>query len=148
MPRAATASASSEPAAPEPAKLEAALLAGTRVLLVDDNAEVRETTRALLESAGLQVVESAGAAEGLAAAGLGSIDVIVTDVVMPETSGPEMVAEIERRHGALPVVFLSGYAESAVGIPSGAALLLKPFSADQLFAKVSQVLRSRRDAGS
>ncbi len=139
-------------ASTQPRQTVGALPPAARVLLVEDNAEVRESTRALLEAAGLRVTIADSARAGLEAATAGEIDLIVTDVVMPEMSGPEMVEELHRRHGALPVVFMSGYSESVAGVRGillpGAALLLKPFSADQLFAKMHQAMSTHRDTGS
>jgi FixJ family two-component response regulator len=78
---------------------------------------------------------------------LTSVALIVTDVVMPEMTGPEMASELWRTDPKLPVVFLSGYADSALDpqtLPANAALLSKPFTSGLLAAKVrEQIDRSR-----
>ncbi len=126
-----------------------ALPAGTHVLLVEDHAEVRESTRSLLEAAGFRVVAAASGREALASEI--HVDIVVTDVVMPGMSGPDMVSALRRERGPVPVVFMSGYSESVAGVRGflapGTELLQKPFSAEQLLAKMQQAVQSHR-AGS
>jgi CheY-like chemotaxis protein len=74
----------------------------------------------------------------------GSIDLLVTDVVMPEISGPQLVDRLRSTGGKLKVLYLSGYAEDAIlrhGAPQAdQALLQKPFNIQALAAKVRQAL--------
>jgi two-component system cell cycle sensor histidine kinase/response regulator CckA len=109
-----------------------------RVLLVEDDDGMRATTARILEQGGYQVVATAGAEQALAHARTGAaIDVVVTDVVMPQTSGPELYERLVAERGPLPVVFVSGYAKAAQSDVAGhPGFLAKPFTPAALLAKV------------
>ncbi|HEX8051798.1 MAG TPA: PAS domain S-box protein [Thermoleophilaceae bacterium] len=113
---------------------------GATVLLVEDEDAVRELTRRILTKGGFSCLDapSADAALELYRESPDDIDLVLTDVVMPGMSGPELAERIE----ALPVLFMSGYAGDAAGaLPEGAPPLLeKPFSADELLAAVRAAL--------
>ncbi len=123
--------------------------AGTEtVLLVEDEDSVRALARRGLESRGYRVLAAAGgtAALELAARHNGPIHLLVSDVVMPGMSGPQLADALRRVRPRVKVVYVSGYAEDALGqrgLPEGDAFLAKPFSADDLAARVRSVL----DAG-
>jgi two-component system cell cycle sensor histidine kinase/response regulator CckA len=112
------------------------------VLLVEDEAPVRAFAARALRLRGYTVIEAENAEEALAALadpGL-EVDVFVTDVVMPGMDGPAWVREALRGRPGVRVVFVSGYAEDALGedgprIP-GAVFLPKPFSLNDLAATV------------
>jgi len=129
-----------EPAAAEPARGKEV------VLLVEDEEGVRRLTQSLLERLGYRVLAAPGGAEALeAAAGhRGEIDVLVTDVVMPQMSGPQVAEALEPLHPGIKVLYLSGYADDAVVrhgvLGAGKAFLQKPFTAAALAEKVRQVL--------
>ena len=76
----------------------------------------------------------------------GQFDMVVSDVVMPGMDGPAMVREIRKRVPAMPVLFMSGYAEEQlreqIGIDD-VAFLPKPFSVQQISDKVGEVLAAR-----
>ncbi len=117
-----------------------------RILLVEDNAEVRESTLGLLESVGYEVTVAADGTQALAAverAGR-AFDLLLTDVVMPGLSGPEIAERVRARLGAIPVVFVSGYSESVIHyhglLQPGVNFLGKPFAAEALFKKVREAL--------
>ena len=120
---------------------------GTEVLLVvEDEASVRQLTKILLEKAGYRVLTAANAQE---AAELfqrhgDSIALLITDVVMPGPSGPALLRHLsEQRHG-LKVLYMSGYADDAVAsqgaLDPEAVFLQKPFTADRLVRKVREAL--------
>ncbi|HEX3531771.1 MAG TPA: ATP-binding protein [Thermoanaerobaculia bacterium] len=120
-----------------------------RILLVEDNAEVRESTVGLLESVGYHVT---AAAEGIQALAIlereaAPFDLLVTDVVMPGLSGPEVAERVRARQGPVPVIFVSGYSESVVLfhglVRPGVNFLAKPFAAEALFRKVREALDGR-----
>ena len=119
-----------------------------RILLVEDNAQVRESTFGLLESVGYAVTAAADGGEALAAVerAAAPFDLLITDVVMPGLSGPEVAERVRERQGAIPVIFVSGYSESVVHyhglLESGVNFLAKPFAADALFRKVREALSS------
>ena len=100
--------------------------------MVDDEEAIRSSVRALLEGCGLVVEEASDATEALRKAeGLkGSLAVIVTDVVMPGTSGAELASGLRKKLVDVPVVFMSGYAagEQGLGLFNRAVFVQKPFS--------------------
>ena len=116
------------------------------VLLVEDEAAVREMTQAALQRHGYTVLPAASGAEALriAQANQGNIDVVLTDVVMPGMSGRQLVDQLREDYPRLAALFMSGYTSDAVlrhGIETGQAdFLQKPFSTSALAAKLRQVL--------
>jgi CheY-like chemotaxis protein len=115
------------------------------VLLVEDEQPVRELVRTILERAGHRVVEAASPEEALATFNsMKSVDLLLTDVVMPAMSGFELFRTLVERLPSLRVLFISGYTDYALFEPTiadrGAAFLEKPFSADALIGKVRELL--------
>jgi PAS domain S-box-containing protein len=116
------------------------------VLLVEDEPAVREMTQAALQRHGYTVLPAASGAEALriAHANQGAINVVLTDVVMPGMSGPQLVERLREEQPRLAALFMSGYTSDAMlrhGIESGKAdFLQKPFSTSALAAKLRQVL--------
>jgi CheY-like chemotaxis protein len=129
---------------------EESLGAGARgaetVLLAEDEDEVRELVRDMLEMNGYRVLLGASGDEALAVAGAhqGAIDLLVTDVVMPRMSGGELAARLHAQRPETRVLFVSGYPDDAIVrhgvLDAGAAFLPKPFSFDDLTRKVREVL--------
>jgi two-component system cell cycle sensor histidine kinase/response regulator CckA len=124
----------------------ASALGTETVLLVEDETAVREMTRAALQRRGYTVLPAASGAEALEIAreNPGRIDVVLTDVVMPGMSGPQLVERLRAEQIVLPALFMSGYTSDAVlrhGIETGETdFLQKPFSPAALAAKLRQVL--------
>ncbi len=122
---------------------------GERILLVEDNRDLRLSTRALLESLGYRVTAAGDGNEALAfLAGSGEgVDLVVTDVVLPGPSGVAVAAAARERQSDLPVVFLSGHTAGVLerhGHPPGEDLFCpKPFSAEALAGKVHRALATR-----
>jgi PAS domain S-box-containing protein len=116
------------------------------ILLVEDEAEVRTLSREVLVQLGYRVLEVAEPAEAqrLAVQPQSAIDLLVTDVVMPQMSGPELAAHLTARFPGLRVLHVSGYTSDALvsrGISaSDIALLQKPFTPGELARKVREVL--------
>jgi DNA-binding NtrC family response regulator len=116
------------------------------VLLVEDDEGVRGFVRQVLEQAGFAVLMAAGADEAacLFRAAPGRIDLLLTDVVMPGRTGPELVAELRSTRPGLPVLFMSGYTGGHTGngrpLPPASTLLEKPFGPDRLLQAVAAVL--------
>jgi DNA-binding NtrC family response regulator len=126
--------------------------AGETVLLVEDDDSLRALTERILYRKGYTVLSAATAAEASRlAATHDRIDLLLTDVVMPDSNGPEIAATLRRQHPALPVVYMSGYAESILAtrteLPAGATLLHKPVSAHQLLSTIPRVIKARPVAG-
>jgi PAS domain S-box-containing protein len=122
------------------------------ILLVEDEGPVRELTRRCLEQRGYAVLPAASAEEALdvLAGHGGSLDLLLTDVVMPGASGPDLARRLTRERPDLQVLFVSGYPDdspdSARLLEPGAPFLQKPFTADTLARKVRDVLDARAAA--
>ena len=116
------------------------------VLLVEDEDAVRMIGARALTSKGYKVIEASdgqGALEVIRA-GEEAIDLVITDVVMPNIDGPTLVREVREIHPDMKVIFISGYAEDSfrdkVSEESDIHFLPKPFSLEQLAGKVKEVL--------
>jgi two-component system cell cycle sensor histidine kinase/response regulator CckA len=114
---------------------------GETVLLVDDEESVRRVTAKLLASAGYRVLEAATPSEAIVAATRG-VDLLVTDVLLPEIDGRELAKRLRESSPELPVVFVSGYAPGGPRSTPDLALLAKPFTPDALLARVREALRA------
>jgi DNA-binding NtrC family response regulator len=115
------------------------------VLLVEDEQAVRELVRTILERAGYRVIEAAVPGDAVALFdAIESVDLLLTDVVMPGMSGFDLFHLLVERRPSLRVLFISGYTDYALFDPTiadrGAAFLEKPFSAEALLAKLKEVL--------
>jgi PAS domain S-box-containing protein len=109
--------------------------AGAHIFVVDDDANVREFLAEVLVSLGHRVETLPGGEAALAALANGPPDLMLVDFAMPGMNGAELAAAARQRHPALPIVFVTGFAEtdqleSALG--SGAPVLRKPFGMDEL----------------
>jgi signal transduction histidine kinase len=107
-----------------------------RVLLVDDDDAVRRTAARILRDAGYATAEAARPSEAMGRASDG-IDLLVTDVVLPEMTGPELAGRIRESMPRLPVLFISGSSYQ-----EGGSLLPKPFTPDQLLLRVREALNT------
>ncbi len=117
-----------------------------RILLVEDNDQLRNLARETLEHAGYTVVPAADGAEALRVAGQmdDRIDLVLTDVVMPGMSGRRLAEDLLAVRPALRVLYMSGYTDDAIllhGVSvAGVAFLPKPFMPSELARKVREVL--------
>jgi CheY-like chemotaxis protein len=116
------------------------------VLLVEDEAGVRQLSKRILENAGYRVLEATNGdeAESVFARHADSIDVVVTDVIMPGCGGPELLSRLQIRAPALKVLYMSGYTEQSAankaGIDRGLPFLQKPFTAAEFVRQVRVAL--------
>ena len=116
------------------------------ILLVEDDQSVRELVRDYLRANGYTVLEALDGDEALkaVAAHQGSLQLLITDVVMPHMSGPELAAKIQGLRPGLKVLFVSGYTDDTVFrhgvLEGGVAYLQKPFNLKTLAQKVREVL--------
>ena len=119
--------------------------AGTEtVLLVDDEQEVRAMVRDGLQRCGYTVFEAATGAEALqiCRAGIAEIDLVLTDVIMPQMSGPKLIQEMRRVRPGLKALFMSGYAEKCFSWaddstqPAAANCISKPFALTELTRRI------------
>ncbi|MGH9141132.1 MAG: response regulator [Vicinamibacterales bacterium] len=121
-------------------------LTGTQtVLAVEDSIALRELVRRLLQRQGYTVLIAANADEALRLfEEHQDIDVLLTDVVMPGASGPELTRQLVARRPALKVIYMSGYTEDTIVhhgvLKPGIAFLEKPFTADALGRKIRETL--------
>jgi len=116
------------------------------ILLVEDDDQVRAVTRGILRSNGYQVIEARNAAEGLREAKnhFEPIDLLLTDVIMPQLSGPELARSLAPSRPAMKVLFMSGYTDDSIvrhGVLEATMFFLpKPITVVSLTAKVREVL--------
>jgi two-component system cell cycle sensor histidine kinase/response regulator CckA len=132
------------PAAVRPAAETAVPNQGTEtVLLVEDADALRMMIKEILEEAGYTVLACADAQEATDTGGR-TPDLLLTDVVMPRTSGPDLARTLRARNEAMKVLFMSGYTDDAIGhhgvLEAGAQFIQKPFTTDSLLRKVRDVL--------
>jgi CheY-like chemotaxis protein len=136
-----------KPSAPAPAAEEEPATDGRRlILVVEDEADVRAATTAMLDELGYRHIEAGDAESALALVeGGAKIDLVFTDVVMP---GPlrtrDFALALSRVRPDLPVLFTSGYTENAIvhhgRLDEGVNLLSKPYGKSDLARKLSQML--------
>jgi PAS domain S-box-containing protein len=119
------------------------------ILLVEDDQLVRQVTRALLESGGYRVLAAGGAEEALRICRdyRGKIDLLFTDVVMPEKSGRELAEEAQPLRPDMKVIYTSGYTDDAILrhglLQADLAFIHKPFTREALARKLREVLDQR-----
>ena len=125
-----------------------AITAGASVLIVEDDPGVRKFTTQVLRDTGWTVLEAEDPAGALAiAASLSqSVDLLLTDVVLPGINGSELAERVRSLRPGVRVLFMSGYAPEEIvasgALPTGAHLLRKPFMPDTLRERVARILRS------
>jgi len=114
------------------------------ILLVEDNEMLRCMVRDLLINYGFDVVEAEDPGQALRLAEGRSIDLLITDVVMPGLTGPELHERLLKKFPGLIVLFMSGYTNTVIvkhGVPgSGVNFIQKPFSVDNFLLKVEKLL--------
>jgi hypothetical protein len=121
--------------------------ASETVLLVEDDVELRQLTRELLESEGYKVLAAGDSQTAFESAVKhpGSIDVLLTDVVLPGMSGREIAERISKMRPGTKTLYMSGYTGALIAkqgvLEPGVALLSKPFSKSELLAQLRSVLQ-------
>jgi two-component system cell cycle sensor histidine kinase/response regulator CckA len=129
---------------PLPAVTPAPSATGTEtVLVVDDEPMVRELVHVMLEQRGYRVLVAGNGPEALriGEGHHGPIDLLVSDVVMPEMRGPEVAARLAAARPGLKLLYMSGYTADAIDFGKGAIPFLdKPFTSDLLATKVREAL--------
>ena len=123
----------------------------TRVLVIDDERVIRDLMREILERVGYETLGAGTAQQALALLEAEDVGVVVSDIVMPELTGLELLEEVHARRPNLPVILVTGagtYENLSQAVTRGAdGLVIKPFSHADLQKAVASVLeRSRLSA--
>lgn len=117
------------------------------ILLVEDDPAVRLFLKGILGDEGFTVLESETAAEGLRLARVSQFNLLLTDVVLPDLSGPELVSRVRNINPDLKVLYMSGYTDHALfrqnTLVEGSAFLQKPFTRTAVLEKIAEILSSR-----
>jgi two-component system cell cycle sensor histidine kinase/response regulator CckA len=130
----------------EEARPRTVLKGNETVLLVEDDDELRELSRKILKMNGYEVLAAArdSEAEQICHSFKNEIHLMLTDVIMPGTAGPELAGKLIKLRPSMKVCYMSGYTDNAMskleGLGEGAAFLQKPFSPAALARKIRQVL--------
>jgi PAS domain S-box-containing protein len=117
-----------------------------RILLVEDEDALRSAVKRYLLSRGFQVIEARDGEEGcqLCAELDGEIDLVLTDVVMPKMSGPEMMKRLRESRPNLAAIYMSGYTDLAIGTGPLDSVLQKPFNMNTLASELHNRLATVR----
>jgi CheY-like chemotaxis protein len=141
--------ASDEP--PEPSEAEVTrprAEVSETILVVEDAEDLREISELILKRRGYHVITASNGLDAIMAATnhKGTIDLLLTDVVMPLMQGPELASRIAALRPGIRILFMSGYAQPILGdrgnLDGGVLLLEKPFTEPDLLATVEQALHA------
>ena len=120
--------------------------AAPTVLVVEDASQVREVVRRILQGGGFEVVTVENPRDALTILSENpSIDLLLTDLVMPQMSGRQLAEQARALHPGLAVLFMSGYPQGLLDgdeVDENPPHLEKPFHAEELLRRVSEVMRS------
>ncbi|GBQ62550.1 two-component hybrid sensor and regulator [Ameyamaea chiangmaiensis NBRC 103196] len=150
LPRATAAVQVAAPVAP----VELPRIAAT-ILVVEDEADVRQITVEILRDFGYRVLEAADGAEGMRILGtqVGAIDLLLTDVVLPgDIRGRDLAERLSAMRPEVPILFMSGYTENSIvhhgRLDDGVNLIGKPFTREQLARRIAGLLTAGPAASS
>jgi two-component system cell cycle sensor histidine kinase/response regulator CckA len=148
QPEAPAVAGAAKDAPPAPPKPRPDLTGQGTILLVEDEDGLRSLNARGLRSRGYSVIEASNGIEAMEALEEknGAVDLVVSDVVMPEMDGPTLLREMRKRNPNLKIIFVSGYAEEAFdkSLPENEqfAFLPKPFALSALVEKVKETMAS------
>jgi signal transduction histidine kinase/ActR/RegA family two-component response regulator len=121
-----------------------AIVPGARILVVEDDPRVRASTIEALQDLDYDPVSSSSGAEAIALFESATFDLVITDVIMPEMTGPELIKHLKQTHDDFAVLFVTGYVgEGETGDLVGHELLRKPFTVGALANAVAVALSRR-----
>ncbi|KRR14130.1 histidine kinase [Bradyrhizobium jicamae] len=149
QPEAQATNGAAKEAAAEPPKPRPDLTGQGTILLVEDEDGLRSLNARGLRSRGYSVIEASNGIEAMEALDEkdGAVDLVVSDVVMPEMDGPTLLREMRKRNPNLKIIFVSGYAEEAFdkSLPENEqfAFLPKPFALSALVEKVKETMTAK-----
>jgi DNA-binding NtrC family response regulator len=120
-----------------------------KVLIIDDESSIRIFLKDVFERAGYTVVLAANGSEGLACARKERFDIIITDMVMPDLQGADMIAQLRTSGFDTPLVAMTGYSDGEANLAKAKdycvdCVLYKPFVAEEVIAAVERVLQNRK----
>ena len=122
------------------------LMGSETILLVEDSEQVRNIVCSILERQGYRVFNAANGAEAIELVALQkvSVDLLLTDVVMPDMNGKELYARLVQDFPTLKVIYTSGYTDNVIVhhgvLEKGVQFIQKPFSTHALISKVREVI--------
>ena len=123
------------------------------ILVIDDEVQIREVLRTVLERVGYTVSEAGNGNEGLRLYSRGDVDLVVTDIIMPEKGGIDTIMDLRRDFPGVKIIAISGggmcgevsYLDMAIGVGADRAIG-KPFVLDDFLAAVDELIAERREA--
>jgi CheY-like chemotaxis protein len=123
------------------------------ILVIDDEVQIREVLRTVLERVGYTVSEAANGNEGLKLYARGGVDLVVTDIIMPEKGGIDTIMDLRRDFPPVKIIAISGggmcgevsYLDMAIGVGADRAIG-KPFVLDDFLAAVDELISERLGA--
>ena len=122
-------------------------MAKPRILIVDDQAALREELAYALKYEGYDAVEAANGETALAEIGQGEFHAVLLDIKMPGMDGLQVLARLREDHPDLPVIMISGHGDietAVVAVKGGACdFLPKPFDTDRVLVSIKNALRLR-----
>ena len=117
-----------------------------KILLIEDMKGVRDSLEMILSMAGHDVEQAENGTQGLEKIGGGSYDLVVTDILMPETDGTEVILQAKQKNSKIPILAISAggngvSADQALIIASqkADAILEKPFSKEEFLQKIDEL---------
>jgi CheY-like chemotaxis protein len=119
----------------------------SRILIVEDDPNLRVVIRMVLERAGYEVAEARHGGDALESIGVEMPDVVIADLMMPVMNGVELIDRIQASAAtaALPIVLLSGLHVDPATARRVGAVVLKPFEPSDLLASIERALRADRE---
>ena len=122
-----------------------------RILVIDDDPELRAMLEQTLKTAGYEVVLAADGREGVVRQGTSPADLVITDIYMPHQDGLETIREFRRRFPKVSIIAMSGRALAVTMLSiaedlGAVAVLHKPFAAEELIAAVTKALGGQSPA--
>ncbi|XKO56794.1 response regulator transcription factor [Lysinibacillus fusiformis] len=122
----------------------------TKLLMVDDDAHIRELVRVFLQNEGLEVIEATDGVDALSKLASEKVDMVIMDIMMPKMDGWALCEEIRSYHPDLPILMLTANGETAQKV-KGFNLgtddyLVKPFEPAELIVRVKSILKRYRIA--
>ncbi|MGY8803313.1 MAG: response regulator, partial [bacterium] len=118
-----------------------------RILVVEDDEQVRKMLIRSLQAKGYEVLDASHAKDALVLAQQPQIDLLVTDVIMPGLNGRELAAKVAELHPKIAVLYVSGYSDDVLTqkgiLDDGLKLLKKPFQLDVLTKLIRELLDAR-----